>query len=113
MPKALEIGISEREFWSLNPHKINIRINVYNSLQKQKDEDMWHLGMYIHRAVLSAIDKCLGGKLEYFDKPMYEQAKEENKELTEDEKLQQVKALFTSLEIMQGNFERNHKNGGD
>lgn len=78
-------------------------------MQEQRDAEMWRMGLYVHDAVLSAIDKALNGrksKAKYMDKPIFEQMKlqaheneEGEPELSEDEKMRQVNALFMALNV--------------
>jgi len=69
---------------------------------------MWRMGFYVQNAVAVAIDKVLNGcksSLEYMDKPLLAQVKESQQEveLSEDEKMRQVEALFMSLETLSTN----------
>ena len=69
---------------------------------------MWRMGFYVQNAVAVAIDKVLNGRkstLEYMDKPLLEKYKESKKEveLSEDEKMRQVEALFMSLQTISTN----------
>ena len=69
---------------------------------------MWRMGFYVQNAVAVAIDKVLNGRkstLEYMDKPLLSQVKESQQEveLSEDEKMRQVEALFMSLETLSTN----------
>jgi hypothetical protein len=84
LPNALSIGITEDEFWALNPHRINIRLEAYNLKLKRLDEYIWAAcGGYVTNAVYYAVDKCLAGnksKAEYIEKPMYSADDEEDNE---------------------------------
>ena len=69
---------------------------------------MWRMGFYVQNAVAVAIDKVLNGSkstLEYMDKPLLAQVKESQQEveLSEDEKMRQVEALFMSLQTISTN----------
>ena len=69
---------------------------------------MWRMGFYVQNAVAVAIDKVLNGRkstLEYMDKPLLAQVKESQQEveLSEDEKMRQVEALFMSLQTLSAN----------
>ena len=69
---------------------------------------MWRMGFYVQNAVAVAIDKVLNSRkstLEYMDKPLLAQVKESRQEveLSEDEKMRQVEALFMSLETISTN----------
>lgn len=108
----MQIGISQDEFWRLNPHKIKIRLKAYEGLEEKKDAQMWHLGKYIYKAVVTAIDHTiLGGNSDYFEKPILQM--NESRELTEEEKQSQVNAFFAGLQVMQSNFEREHNKRGE
>jgi len=66
------------------------------------------MGFYVQNAVAVAIDKVLNSRkstLEYMDKPLLAQVKESRQEveLSEDEKMRQVEALFMSLETISTN----------
>ena len=70
--------------------------------------EMWRMGFYVQNAVVVAIDKVLNGRkstLEYMDKPLLAQVKESQQEveLSEDEKMRQVEALFMSLQTISTN----------
>lgn len=110
MIDSLSIGISEDEFWHLNPHKINLRIKAFNKMQERKDEEMWTFGIYIMNAVSTVIANCFGNKAEYMKEPLHKQAI--TKELTQEEKNRQIEMLFANLQIMQANFEVSHKSNG-
>ena len=69
---------------------------------------MWRMGFYVQNAVAVAIDKvlnCRKSTLEYMDKPLLAQVKESQQEveLSEDEKMRQVEALFMSLQTISTN----------
>ena len=108
MIPCLALGISEELFWTLNPRRIQPYLEADKLVQEKRDAEMWRMGMYVHNAVAVAIDKILNGRkstLEYMDKPLLEKYKESKKEveLSEDEKMRQVEALFMSLETISTN----------
>jgi hypothetical protein len=98
---ALAIGIMENEFWQMNPHKINIRLKAYKEIQRRKDYDMWIQGLYTMKAFSVVISNAFGKHAEYFDEPI----SEKNRELTQEEIINQTKEFFAGLEIMKANFE--------
>lgn len=104
----MSIGISESEFWHLNPHKIDIRIKAFNKIQERKDDDMWTMGFYVLNAIAVVLSNAFGGKAEYMKESLHKQ----NKELTQEEKDKQIELLFANLQIMQANFEASHKKDG-
>lgn len=77
-----------------------------------QDELLWLNGMYTLdalRVVISNAFPSKGSKTqEYRDRPITTEIKEKNRVLTEEEKLQQVKMLWNTFSVMQGNFERTH-----
>ena len=66
MPKALPLGISFDEFWTLNPHKIDILIKAFNEKTKTdlKQQNMlMHLqGQYMVDALLSTVGNMFRSK---------------------------------------------------
>lgn len=78
--------------------------------RKQLDYDMWTLHIYINRAVAVAIEHNFAkhAKSELFKKPLSETAKEQNGELTEEQKQLKRDELVATLLAMQKNFELNH-----
>ena len=91
-------------------------LNLYDDAYKIKEEindtNNWLLGMYVHEAVAVVISNAFAGKGEapkkYRDKPILAEYKENNRELTEEEKQSQIDALFGNLQLMQHNFELTH-----
>ena len=45
----------------------------------------------------------------FVEKPMYQQIKENNGEITEEEKKRQTEQIFAQLQIMATNYNLNHK----
>lgn len=106
MPNALAIGVPYELFWELNPHKLKAFYKAYEIHKKILDEEMWIMGAYVNNAVLSAVEHNLAGKkakTKYLEQPFLKQ--EQTEELKQAEKMKQVKALFTALEIKKANFE--------
>ena len=108
MIPCLALGISEELFWTLNPRRIQPYLEADKLVQEKRDAEMWRMGIYVQNAVAVAIDKVLNGRkstLEYMDKPLLEKYKESKKEveLSEDEKMRQVEALFMSLQTISTN----------
>lgn len=108
MIPSLALGISEELFWTLSPSRLYPHIEADKLKQEKRDLEMWRMGFYVQNAVAVAIDKVLNGRksvLEYMDKPLLAQVKESQQEveLSEDEKMRQVEALFMSLETLSTN----------
>ena len=112
MIDCLTIGISEREFWTLNPHKVKLRIEAYNKKRKQEfdyDNALAHLsGVYIRDALLATVGNMFSknASFEYPKKPYG--AEDIERELTEKEKDEQRRLFVANLELMKANFELNH-----
>ena len=73
--------------------------------RERKDEEMWRMGLYVNRATLASTENVLAGKkstLTYFEEPLLATSKRESGEaqLTEEQQMKQVEALFTSLNVM-------------
>lgn len=76
---------------------------------------MWLHNQYTYIAVMLGAGKAVWGKKskgEYPKKPFLQEHRKdyESNNLTEDQKKTERKKLLTSLQIMQKNFELNHKN---
>lgn len=77
---------------------------------KMLDISAYYNGMYVQRAIAS----CFGKNAKYPEKPLLiqKQMKEEieqEKELTEEQKIEYQKQLLMQLQIMQSNFETGKK----
>lgn len=101
----------------LNPNKLKPFIEAYETKRKILDSQMWVMGQYILDAVLVAVEKNLAGKkakLKYFEKPLLQDIDEKQgkKEISEEEKMQQVKNLFNALEIRKINYDLEKKHSG-
>lgn len=111
LPYALSIGVTEERFWHLNPHKLKPYIEAETIRSEKRDKELWLLGLYVHRATLSSTEKVLAGsksKIEYYDKPLLAQAKEEvdiseTQELSKAEQKRQAELYFASLDVMATN----------
>lgn len=71
---------------------------------------MWMMGMYVQNAVSVAVEHNLAGrkaKSKYIDKPILQdkQITGEKKELTHEQKMQQVHTIFAQLEARKANWE--------
>lgn len=90
---AIAIGVGEKEFWELNPHRLRFYIEASKKRQKQKDREMWMMGIYENRAFISALDMVLNGRkarTKYPEKPMLEEYEDrkiiDGTNLSEEEK---------------------------
>lgn len=114
---AMAIGIPYKDFWNYTPHDVKLIIEGYKEQQKIRfdyDNLLAYLqGRYFVDALLCTVGNMFSKKgaknLEYPKEPY---SFEEEKELTQEEKDAQVKAIFANLERMKNNFER-AKEGGN
>lgn len=112
LPSYLRVGVSEERFWDGTPADLKPYVTAFNENQKQKDADMWQMGIYVQSAVSVAVSNALYGKkshAEYLKQPLYkyreEKIKEEN--MSEEEKAQGRKQLLTWLMLQKTNYELN------
>lgn len=108
MIPCLALGMTEELFWTLNPKRLQPYLEAYKIQQERRDAEMWRMGMYIYDAVRAATENVLAGRksqLRYMDKPILEKYKEMHQEveLTEEEQMKQVEALFMSLQTLSTN----------
>ena len=88
----------------------NIHVKAFELKQDIKDRDMWTLGIYIHSAVVTAVEHCLVGskaKSEYIKRPLRESIaidEERQREKTVNEEKQAAEHTFLKLQIMQANY---------
>ena len=77
-----------------------------------KDMWCWLNGLYNYEAFAVVLSNAFKDKgqppAKYREKPIYEEYKEKNHVLTEEEKQDQIALLFGNLELMKNNFERTH-----
>lgn len=66
MPKVIPLGTSYTEFWTLNPHKINIMVAAYNEQKKNEirtQNMLFHLeGMYFADALCATVGNMFRGR---------------------------------------------------
>ena len=86
----MAIGMTYQEFWHGDNDAPKMYRKTWNIRREQQDTDMWHMGLYVSRAMDSAVSRFNDKKdqIDYFDKPLFEQEKERIKEKkAEQEKL--------------------------
>lgn len=85
--------------------------------RKRMDEDMWRNGIYTMSAVSTAVSRALNGRksrAKYVEEPMLEGKsltgnEDPDANMTEDEIKRAREQLLMKLQVMQTNFELNHK----
>ena len=99
----MAIGVTEEQFWRMNPKRLKPYVDADSIRQEQRDEEMWRQGSYIFIAVRAAVSNVILGRKshdKYIEKPFYQQAKEQKAvEMDAKEKEDKVKAVFMALEI--------------
>jgi len=96
--------------WSC-PAEVEPYIKVYELEERKKDEYAWLQGHYVFEAMITAIENAFAGrksKLKYPDKPYTQQAREKSGEMSHEEKMKKVRAIFDSLQIMKVNYDLSH-----
>lgn len=86
-PRANAIGISWKEFWTMNPHIIKCLMKGHNEKIKEQDYLSWIFGQYTLSAVSVAVEHILNGKKaksKYFEKPLLAEVIEDSM-LTQEE----------------------------
>jgi len=109
------IGMSEEEFWHSNPRKMKPHVEAFNMAKKQKAEEQnsynYMLGRYFVDALLCTVGNMLGGKgskkFEYPEEP-YQLFKEEPKEITKEEAMEDAMSFFNALAIRSGKEKVNY-----
>lgn len=116
LPTALAYGITEEQFWKMNPKRMAPYKEAYILRLKERDEAYWLQGIYFQQALLATVGnmfKSKSAKPHKYPEHPFTSNKLANKspnKLTEDERKQQVNNLFLSLKVMQSNFNIEHKN---
>lgn len=108
----MALGVTKEEFMDSTPEELKPYIKSYELKQKRKDSDMWQFGIYMMSAVQAAVQSSLFGKkakAKYMEEPLLQKEKEDERELTENEKKSEREKLLMTLQLMQANFEINHK----
>ena len=112
LPFYLMIGVSKEEFMDSTPKELEPYKKAYEYKQKEKDCDMWQMGIYVLNAVSVAVNGALIGKKykgEYLKKPLMLEKEDHEEEITEEKIKEERKKLLMQLQTMQVNFEMNHE----
>ncbi len=108
------MGITEEQFWFMNPRKLKPYIKAYQIEQKQIDEYAWIMGAYVYEAVSTVMANVFSkhGTHKYRQVPFLQEVnsgvsesdKPVNRPLTSEEKKKYTEQLFLALSVMQANF---------
>lgn len=114
MPFYLAIGVEYDRVMDSSPTELKPFVTAHELKTKNRDEELWRMGIYVENAVAVAVDHCLNGRKansKYMEKPLLVEAAERKRieNLTQEEKTEYVKMLFKGLEIRKKNFEITHR----
>ncbi len=90
MPTYLAIGVSYEHFMRSNPKKLEPFLKAHRIKERQKDVDMYMMGVYVQRAVSVAVDHALNGKKatsEYFKEPILTDFFDDRPQWVKDEEM--------------------------
>lgn len=101
--------------WSC-PSELRPYEDAYLLRKKERDTEMYFQGLYFRDAITCTVGNMFakkGSKPIEYPKETYmtkieHERKENNGELTEEEKIQKTKLLFANLQSMQANFNLTH-----
>lgn len=109
--------MTEEIFWHSNPRLMKPYLKAYEEKAKEDFERqnimMYIQGVYFKDALSCVIGNMFKGKnekpIEYPSEPYrLFKNKEENRELTEEEKIEQTNQLFTRLSLLKANYDIAH-----
>lgn len=111
----MSIRLPYETFWSLSPYEFEVIFDGYIEDQKRLNRMNWINGMYTMSALQSVLGTLFGKKgsepIKYMEKPVqiYEDDKSQ-KDLTEEEKVEEQEKLLLYLQSLQMSFEANNRN---
>jgi hypothetical protein len=93
-PYYLSIGMSLDEYWNGDPELVLTYIQAETFRVRKKQREMWFEGIYIHKSIISALDK----DTQYFDAPLPDTVEDVEKERNRRKELElkRFKASFMS-----------------
>ena len=103
LPNALAIGISEDQFWEMNPRRLEPYREAEIIKAKQKNFDSWLHNLYTFEAVSKVVGNAFrekGQKAEGFSKEPYQifELTDEEKAEKAERELQKALAFFGAME---------------
>lgn len=113
------VGIDYNDFWRMTPHDVKLIMEGYQRRQEQdiemKNTMMFIQGRYVVDALACTVGNMFSRKGSQANKyPSKPYDITPPRELTEEEKNVQVKAIFDNLLSMKRSFDMAHgKSGGD
>lgn len=113
LPQCITMGITPEQFWKMNPRMLEPYYEAERIKEERLDHQMWMMGAYVFEAVQTSIGNAFRGKGKkaqpYRDRPFSQDIKEERGEISEEEKMQKVHAIFNALQIMKVNYDLEKK----
>lgn len=103
MPLYYAMGLSKQEVLESNPAELEYVFEAQKIKTRMQDENDWRSGMYVHSALICALDSCFNGKKaqsKYPDEPMLKHAI-----MDEKDKIKEADVFWEQLHTMQKNFE--------
>jgi hypothetical protein len=119
------MGVRVSEFWGLTMNELYAIEKAYKQMKKDEyryhDELCYRMSCYFFEAENIALHNQVGGmftknlkRLEYRDKSITQELEERKKQriaeenMTVEQKIEYTNRLFSTLSIMQHNFEKDH-----
>lgn len=116
---ANAMGVSWNEFWSMNPHIINLLVKGQEEKNKRRMQEQDRLNWYLGQYFASALDctvcnseiwrKRGSNPHSYIEKPILQESDKKNEPMTEDGIQKRRELFIASMKAMQANFESNRK----
>lgn len=121
MPYYLAMGISEEQFWTMNPHRFKPYKEAYRLKRRQIDEQQFYLAQYMFEAISTALGNINFGKHKKSHNymgdmrkdPILESARYSSGNITDEERIEGTKELFSQLEGLKSAFERNNPSSNE
>lgn len=109
----MAIGVPEERIFEGTPNDLKPFMDAYKLKQEMRDEEMWMQGQYMLMAISHVVSRMgkKGKKINYPDNPLLREHSEKmSEEITSELQIENERKKFLmSLQLMQINFDNNHK----